>query len=148
MNVIGTIQANKIVEDGSQAMQGLAIHWRVEKHGRVCGYNGVGVTPSELFGSSSKVHNLERRFNESEKRLHESKWQRKVEVQTLKNRISELKNCFEDRFQTIMAEMQKHVSVSKKRKNAIDWNHSRFQMQNLDYLQNLQDNGFTVKNGS
>ena len=34
-----------------------------EKHGRVCGY-GVGVTPFELFGSLSKVHDLERRLND------------------------------------------------------------------------------------
>ncbi|KAA0056079.1 bromodomain-containing factor 1-like isoform X2 [Cucumis melo var. makuwa] len=37
-----------------------------EKHRHVRGY-GVGVIHSELFGSSSKVHDLERRLNESKK---------------------------------------------------------------------------------
>ena len=59
---------------------------------------GVDVIPSELFGSSSKVHDHERHLNESEKHLHESERQRKFEVQTLKDRINELENRFEDRF--------------------------------------------------
>ncbi|KAA0049895.1 uncharacterized protein E5676_scaffold105G00340 [Cucumis melo var. makuwa] len=42
-----------------------------EKHGCVRGY-GVGVTPYELFRSSSKVHDLEHGLNEFELRLHES----------------------------------------------------------------------------
>ena len=42
----------------------------LEKRGRARGYE-VGVTPSKLFGSSSKVKNLECRLNEFEKYLHE-----------------------------------------------------------------------------
>lgn len=34
---------------------------------------------------------------------------RKAEVQALKYQISELENRFEDRFQTMMAEMRKYV---------------------------------------
>lgn len=84
-----------------------------EKHGRVRGY-GVGVTPSELFGSLSNIRNLERRLSESEQRLQEferqrkeSEQQRQVEVEALKHQMSELENCFEDRFQKMMAEMRK-----------------------------------------
>ncbi|XP_038904040.1 uncharacterized protein LOC120090445 [Benincasa hispida] len=84
-----------------------------EKHGHVHGY-GVGVTPSELFGSSSTIRDHERRLNESEQRLQEFEQQRKefeqqreLEVEVLKRQISELENRFEDRFQKMMAEMCK-----------------------------------------
>jgi len=109
------------VIDGTLDMNENEIFVRVfgpEKHGRVRGY-GVGVTPSELFGSSSNIRDLERRLNESEQRLQESErqrkeseQQRKVEVEALKHQMSELENRFEDRFQKMMAEMRKEFVSS------------------------------------
>jgi len=102
------------VIDGTLDMNEDEIFVRVfgpEKHRRVHGY-GVGVTPSELFGSSSNIRDLERRLNESEQRLQESEQQRKVEVESLKHQMSELENRFEDRFQKMMVEMSKEYVSS------------------------------------
>lgn len=79
-----------------------------EKYKHVHGYK-MGITPSNLFGSSSNVCDLECSLNESKQYLQESEWQRKAEVQALKYQISKLENRFEDRFQTMMAEMRKYV---------------------------------------
>ena len=102
--------------DGTLDMNEDEIFVRVfgpEKHGCVRGY-GVGVTPTELFGSSFNIRDIERHLNESEQRLQESErqrkeseQQRKVEVEALKHQMSELENRFEDRFQKTMAEMHK-----------------------------------------
>ena len=107
--------------DGTLDMNEDEIFVRVfgpEKHRRVRGY-GVGVTLSELFGSSSNIRDLERRLNKSEQRLQEferqrkeSEQQRKVKVEALKHQMSELENRFEDRFQKMMAEMRKEFVSS------------------------------------
>ena len=59
-----------------------------------------------MFGSSSNVRDLEHLLNEPNKQ------QKKVEVLVVKDQIVELKNCFRDRFQTMMARCIKQFILS------------------------------------
>ena len=59
-----------------------------------------------MFGSSSNVRDLEHLLNEPNKQ------QKKVEVLVVKDQIVELKNCFRDRFQIMMARCIKQFIIS------------------------------------
>ncbi|KAK7836342.1 hypothetical protein CFP56_022729 [Quercus suber] len=98
-----------------------------ERHGRVRGY-GAGITPTKLKGSSSSImHDLEKRLQESEQKRVEADAEANAKVESLKGEVDQLKSVLEQqasqmveqsrRFEDMMAQVMSCMTSQSAQSN-------------------------------